>query len=227
MERVSSGCEVMDELLEGGFERDVLTTIYGPAGSGKTCTCILAAISVIRSGKKVIFIDTEGGFSVERLKQIAPEYEKILESMIFFKPVVFDEQRDAFEKLKNLVNDKIGLVIVDTISMLYRAELGKGVDVYKINKELGVQLNYLSEIARNKNIPVIVTNQVYSNFDINGKVNVVGGDMIRYSSKCLIEMQNLKGSRRAAILVKHRSIAGEKEILFKIVNKGFEKEEID
>lgn len=222
MERLSSGSEVMDSLLDGGFEKDIITTIYGPAGSGKTCTCILVSIGVVKNGKKVIFIDTEGGFSVERLKQISPEYEKILENMLFFKPVNFDEQKDVFEKLKDLINDRIGLVVVDTISMLYRAELGKNVDIYKINKELGLQLSYLSEICRKKNIPVILTNQVYSNFEEEGKVNMVGGDMMKYSSKCLIELKNLKGSHRAAILIKHRSIIDEKSIFFKIFDKGFE-----
>jgi len=32
--RISSGNSVLDELLEGGFETDAITTIYGPAGSG-------------------------------------------------------------------------------------------------------------------------------------------------------------------------------------------------
>lgn len=224
MGRISSGNEVMDELLEGGFEPDVLSTIYGPAGSGKTCSCILASIEVARSGKKVIFIDTEGGFSIERLKQIAPDYETILEQMIFFKPVNFEEQKEVFEKLKLMISDKIGLIIVDTVSMLYRVELGRSVDVYKINKELGVQLNYLCEITRKKNVPVILTNQVYSNFDGSGRVNIVGGDIIKYSSKCFIELLNLKGSLRSVILRKHRSIVGEKEIAFNIVEKGFEKE---
>lgn len=223
MERLSSGSGVIDSLLDGGFEKDIITTIYGPAGSGKTCACILASIGVVKNGKKVLFIDTEGGFSVERLKQISPEYEKILENMLFFKPVNFDEQKDVFEKLKDLVNDRIGLIVVDTISMLYRAELGKNADIYKINKELGLQLSYLSEICRKKNIPIILTNQVYSSFEEEGKVNMVGGDMMKYSSKCLIELKTLKGSNRAAVLKKHRSIIDEKSIFFRIIDKGFEK----
>jgi DNA repair protein RadB len=225
MERLSSGSRVMDVLLDGGFEKDIITTIYGPAGSGKTCTCILASIEVVKAGKKVIFLDTEGGFSVERLKQISPEYEKILENMLFFRPVTFDEQKDVFEKLKNLINDRIGLIVVDTISSLYRAEYGKNSDIYRINKELGLQLSYLSEICRKKSIPIILTNQVYASFEEEGKVNMVGGDMMKYASKCLIELKNLKGSNRAAVLKKHRSIMNEKNVFFRIVDKGFELEE--
>jgi len=53
-----------------GHERDIITTIYGPAGTGKTNFCMLVAISQAKKGNKVIFVDAEGGFSVERLKQI-------------------------------------------------------------------------------------------------------------------------------------------------------------
>lgn len=222
--RISSGTKVIDELLDGGFEKDILTTIYGPAGSGKTCSCILACVDVARSGGKVIYIDTEGGFSVERLKQIAPDYEKILENMVFFKPVNFEEQKDVFGKLKELANDKISLIVVDTISMLYRVELGKNNDVYKINKELGLQLSYLSEICRKKNIPIIITNQVYSNMSDDGGVNTVGGDIMKYSCKCMVELKSFKGSKRIAVLRKHRSIMNEKNVLFSIVQDGFKKE---
>ena len=49
--------------------------------------------------------------------------------------------------------------------MLYRLELGKSDDVYEVNRELGKQLCCLAEIARKKKILVLITNQVYSNFD--------------------------------------------------------------
>ena len=61
--RVDSGSEVMNDLLDGGFESSVITTIYGGAGSGKTNICLLFACNL---GKKVIWIDTEGSFSIER-----------------------------------------------------------------------------------------------------------------------------------------------------------------
>jgi DNA repair protein RadB len=69
--KLATGSKVLDEMLKGGYEKDIITTIYGPAGAGKTVLCILCAINVARSGKKVVYVDSEGGFSLERLKQIA------------------------------------------------------------------------------------------------------------------------------------------------------------
>jgi len=217
-ERVSSGSEVFDELLEGGFDAGVITTIYGPAGSGKTTTCLLAALASQK--KKVIFMDSEGGFSISRLKQLTKDYKDALDRIFVLKPTNFEQQKQAVEQIKKLSSTKIGLIICDTISSLYRVE--RGDDNKELNRELGKQVGVLLEIAREKNIPVILTNQVYADFDNQTNIKMVGGDIIKYSSKCLIELSVMANGIRKAVIRKHRSLP-EKEIIFKIVEKGFEK----
>ncbi|MBU0471870.1 MAG: DNA repair and recombination protein RadB [Nanoarchaeota archaeon] len=219
-ERITTGSMSFDGLLEGGFEKDVISTIFGPAGSGKTNLCLIT-LANFSSHKKIIYIDTEGSFSVSRLKQITSEYKEVMSRIIFFKPTNFDEQKDLFSKLRTLVNEKTGLIIFDGVAMLYRLEIGKNKDIYNVNKELGIQLSYLSEIARKKNIPVLVTNQVYADFENKDQIKMVGGDILKYASKCLIELQKV-GDARKAILRKHRSIRDGNELIFKIVNSGIE-----
>ena len=103
---------VLDELLKGGFENDIITTIYGPSGAGKTNICVVAAVAVAKQGGKVIFIDTEGGFSAERVRQICGnETEKILDRIFFFKPTDFKEQQEVFEKIKE-INEKRNTAII-------------------------------------------------------------------------------------------------------------------
>jgi DNA repair protein RadB len=212
---------VLDGLLEGGFENDVITTIYGPAGSGKTNICVLAAVNVAKKGGKVLFVDTEGGFSAERARQICgPDTEKILDRIFFFQPTDFKEQQDAFERLREMITDEVKLIVVDTISMLYRLELGKTEDIYAVNAALGRQIAYLTQITRKSNIPVLIANQVYSDFDNPNGVKIVGGDILKYGSKCLIELQQGHNGIRKATLIKHRSQPQSKEILFKIINEG-------
>ena len=218
--RISTGTEVLDGLLEGGYETDAITTIYGPAGAGKTNLALLAAVEVAKQGKKVIYIDTEGGFSVARLKQIVPNHKKIMDKILFLRPTTFDEQKKAFAKLKGLLGKKIGLIVVDTISMLYRLQRTNG-DIKEVNHDLGTQIGELNAICRKQNIPVLVTNQVYSEFK-TGRLGMVGGDILKYGSKCLLEVQPLASGKRKIILRKHRSIAGEQEVTFKIVHEGIE-----
>ncbi len=218
--KIPTGSDIFDEFTEGGYEKDILTTIYGPGGSGKTTLCLLASINQARQKKKVIYIDTEGGFSIERLKQLAgDEFEEILKYIIILKPTSFEKQNDVLQKLNSIINEKIGLIIIDTATIFYRLELAKGVDVRIINYNLIIQIAVLTEIAREKNIPVIATNQVYSDFNLKDEFKMVGGDILRYSSKCLIKLNN-KDKKRLATIVSHRSIPEGKELTFSIINEG-------
>ena len=219
MARLSTGSEVLDELLGSGYEDDVVSTIYGPAGSGKSTLCLLAAISAAKD-KKVIFIDTEGGFSVERLRQLTKDHERVLKNIFLLKPTTFQEQKKAFEELRERIEDNknIGLIVVDTITMLYRLERSEE-EIRQTNRELGRQVGYLTEIARKRNIPIILANQVYSPFDQKGRVEMVGGDIIKYGSKCLVELQAALGNKRRAILRKHRHLP-QREVIFEILQDG-------
>src|SRR3989344_6173073 len=105
--------------------------------------------------------------------------------------------------------------------MLYRLQRSFGEESTH-NKDLSTQMLILNEIARKYNIPVLLTSQVYSAFENKG-VKIVGGDILLYTSKCLIELETLGNGRRKMILRKHRSIASGKEASFEIVEKGLEK----
>jgi DNA repair protein RadB len=144
----------------------------------------------------------------------------LLNSIVFLRPITFEEQKKTFEKLKEVINNKVGLIIFDSVAMLYRLELGKTDDVYEVNKDLGKQLAYLKQIASKKNIPVLITNQVYADFEDKDKINIVGGDLLKYSSKCLLELQITPSGNRRCIVKKHRAIEAEKSITFKIVEGG-------
>jgi len=231
MEKISTGSLALDQFLEGGYEKDVITTLYGPGGSGKTNLCLMAAVNVAKSGKKVIFLDTEGGFSVDRLNQLTSE--SVLKNILLLKATSFAEQQDLFVKLLGEVNSNLGLIIVDSMVMMYRLELGLAREsqnharITTVNRSMSRQLRILSEISRKRNIPVIITDQVYSNFskdaEITGReVHMVGGDLLKYWSKCIIELKRSTDSKRRLVLRKHRSIP-EKEFGFYVVNEGIEK----
>jgi len=235
--KISAGSYDLNKWLFGGYEKEIITTIYGPAGSGKTNFCMLTAVSQAKKSNKVIFIDTEGGFSIDRFKQIAgQDYQQYLKNILLLKPTNFQEQKKDFESLLNqLKTPNISLIVVDGMTMLYRLEVGdafKEKDELKIkiiNKELAKQLRILAEISRKKNIPIIITNQIYYSFlseedfrkGAEKTANMVGGDLLKYWSKCLIELQS-NNSKRKAILIKHRSLP-EKELPFIITNSGIRK----
>ncbi|MBR9699000.1 DNA repair and recombination protein RadB [Candidatus Woesearchaeota archaeon] len=218
--KIPSGSDIIDDFLEGGYEKDVLTTIYGPSGSGKTTLCMLASLNQARKKKKVIYIDSEGGFSIERFKQLAgEEFQDILKYIMLLKPTSFDGQNKALEKLKSLINEKIGLIVVDTLTIFYRLELAKKEEFKSTNNKLIWQISYLTEIARKHNIPILITNQVYSDFQQRNNVKMVGGDILKYHSKCLMKLTKINTKRKATLMI-HRSIPEGKELDFGIINEG-------
>ena len=231
-EKISTGSFDLNKWLFGGYEKDVITMIAGPPGSGKTNFTILAACSQAKKGNKVIFMDTEGGFSVERIKQIAGEnYKEVLGNILVLSPTNFEEQKKCFmQLLEKIKKEHINLIIVDGMATLYRLGFGEISEreekIKELNWKMAEQMRILAEISRKQNIPVIITNQVYHGFlseeelkkGIKRQVNLVGGDLLKYWSKCIIELRN-DGKRKKAVLLKHRSMPM-KELNFEIRNEG-------
>ncbi|MCR4327052.1 MAG: DNA repair and recombination protein RadB [Nanoarchaeota archaeon] len=232
-ERISTGSYDLNDWLNGGYEKGIVTMVVGPPGSGKSNFSILAACSQARE-KKVLFVDSEGGFSVERVRQIVGKenVEKILENILILNPTNFQEQKKCFSKLlDNIKKEEIGLIIVDSIAMLYRLELGDAIsgdneeEIREVNRDVARQMRILVEISRKENIPVLITNQVYGSFlsfeevkkGVEKEMNIVGGDLFKYWSKCIIELKKDRG--RKAVLLKHRSLE-RKDFTFEIRDEG-------
>jgi len=234
IEKISAGSFDLNKWLYGGYEKDIITMIAGPPGSGKTNFCILAACSQAKKGNKVIFMDTEGGFSVDRARQIIGDnYEDILKNIFLLEPTSFEEQKKSFLQLLNKIKkNHVGLIVIDGMATLYRLELGEASKsrsenkIRELNWKVAQQMRILSEISRKQKISVIITNQVYTDFvskedfrkGIKKGANLVGGDLMKYWSKCIIELK-LENRRRKAILLKHRSLPV-KELSFEIKEKG-------
>jgi len=242
-EKISAGSFDLNKWLYGGYEAGIITMIAGPPASGKTNFVILASCSQAKKGKKVILIDTEGGFSIERVKQVVGDnYQEILKNILLLQPMGFEEQKKLFLKLSEQVKkENISLIVIDGMAMHYRLELGAvktkktspsmaklkdEEEIRKVNRELASQMKILAEISRKQGIPVIITNQVYSEFlsdeerkkGVKPGVNLVGGDLMKYWSKAIIELKNENGKRKA-VLLKHRSMP-QKELNFEIKEKG-------
>jgi DNA repair protein RadB len=210
-------CQPLDELLGGGLEHGIITRIYGEAGSGKTNLCLQAARECVLGGKKVAYVDTEG-VSVERLRQMCVDcdYQKILRNILFFSP-------SSFEVQEQMVGDAIalkglGLIVVDTMTMLYRLTLGD--DRKGAIRSFTRQLTNLQVAAREKNACVIITEQVYT--DKSGTVRPFTSRDADHIAKTILRLQRTGIGEREATLMKHRSQPEGKTACFRITGAGLE-----
>ncbi|MDR1820363.1 MAG: DNA repair and recombination protein RadB [Methanobrevibacter sp.] len=214
----------LDKILGGGIEKGNITQFYGPPGSGKTNISLLSAVQVVKNGKKVIYIDTEGGISIDRIKQIAKDdFEDVVNNIIVFEPHSFQEQENDLKTIGSLLSskgDEFDLIVLDSAVALYRLNESKSPI---LNKELGKQMGLLSTFSRKHDLSVLITNQIYSAFDGESNENIrpVGGDILRYWSKAIVELEksDLAG-QRIANLRRHRSMSEGLSVKFKIINSG-------
>jgi DNA repair protein RadB len=199
--RVHTGSHDLDTLLGGGLERRVVTQFYGEPGSGKSTLSILCAVECLKSGKSVIFIDSEG-FSIERFRQVAgPGGEVLAEHLYLYEPLDFREQGAMIGDCETILRSReVGLIVLDSITALYRSELSSGGEA---QRHLAQQVLRLLGYAKRYQIPVIVTNQVYMDID-RDRVAGLGGTALQHISKVIVRVEKKDGHRRA-VLEKHRS----------------------
>ena len=204
---ISSGNKELDDILGGGYGKE-LTLIYGPGASGKTTLCLVLICDMLKKNKKVVYLDTENSFSIERFMQICGTgYLLLLDKLLIMKANNFEEQCRKIDNLINIVN--IDLIIIDSLGAHYRREVNN--NPTGINKKMDRQIRILTEITRRK-IPILATNQISANPD-TGEIKMVGGNMIKNWAKCLIELE--KDPRKIALKKEQ-----EEKISFDIIDEG-------
>jgi len=216
---LTTGVKSLDELLGGGIAEEVLTQIYGSFATGKTTLAV--QVGLLSPGK-VAYVDTEGGFSPERLSQMAEvrglDPEEALQRFILFTPSDFKEQRRTIGSLKKIVDGSFSLVVVDSITAHYRVEEHRR----NLTAELGKQLQVLLWIARRNRIPVIVINQVH--FDSRAeRMKPVAEHTLNYRTKDILRLDKLNTpGMRVAVLERHRFRPEGGMVYFRITEKGIE-----
>jgi len=215
MKRLKLECKPLDVLLEGGFEYQSITEIYGEAGTGKTNICLQAARECSLLGKKTAYIDSEG-VSIERLQQISEGYnfKKIFSKIIFLNPISLKNQERIIKNTEKINN--LGLIVLDTFNMFHRIELEE--DEKTANRSLNRQITNLQLIARKKDIPVIIAGQVYTSE--SGEIKPFAGRGIEHMAKTVIRLDKIGVGRRQATIIKHRSIPEGKKTVFTITQTG-------
>lgn len=225
---LKSNCKPLDDLLGGGIEKGTITEFFGEGGSGKTNICLQFVKTCVLQGKKVIYIDTEG-VSTIRMKQVFGEdTARITGEMLLFKPYSLEEQAEGLKKAKNLVEKlDVGLVVIDTVTIFYRKGISKGGGKKgKRNRQyLAMMMIDGLSLARRTNIPLLLTNQVYTDIE-NNRFEPVGGHIINHNAKAIVELQKLPDGLRKAIIVKHRSIKSGSWAYFRILEEGLGEAEL-
>ena len=117
MEKLSTGTSGLDRLLKGGFALREINLVYGEASTGKTVLAMQTALEASARGFKVLFIDADLSFSIQRLQSL-DRGEELAENIVVFQPEDFREQSRITENLEMMLSKTPALLIVDSVTSL-------------------------------------------------------------------------------------------------------------
>ncbi|MDI6846637.1 MAG: ATPase domain-containing protein [Candidatus Bathyarchaeia archaeon] len=198
LQKIPTGCEAVDKILEGGFPIGDISLIYGEAETGKTTLAMQCAVNCARQGYKTLFVDCDSTFSARRLSQIASEdFKDIAELIILMRPNNFSEQAVVIDQLTDYITKSFRLLVVDTITSLYRTKVAEHPEeTFQLNRELNRQIACLAQVAKTQKIAVLLISQVRSVFnEAYISIEPVGTRVLKFWADTIIVMKPTENPR--------------------------------
>ena len=173
-QRISTGCKALDAVLGGGVETGAVTELFGEFRTGKTqilaTLCVNAQLDAASGGAagKVIVIDTENAFRVERIAQIAEaryglDPAAVLDNVTIARALTHEHQAEMVLASAALITgsgERYKLLVLDSIIGLFRTEFtGRG-ELAERQQKLGIHVRDLCRLAEQFNLAVVITNHV-------------------------------------------------------------------
>ncbi len=216
-----SGVSKLDRILDGGVFTGGITHVFGEAASGKTTFALQFVSAALQLGMRVAYINTESTSPIERLEQISGvEYESISPIIRLLHPTSFNEQGLIIDDLELYVRENTRLIVIDTITRLYRTVLKGKKTNYAAHRELNMQVGILKGLAKQKDIAVLVLNQVRGALKKHGEIEPVARNILDYWADHVIRIR--KGRQSGERMIE-RIRLGEIPVneMFYLTNKGF------
>lgn len=231
---ITTGSKNLDKLLGGkGIETKAITEAFGAFGSGKTQLALSLAVNVQLpkdqggAAGKAVYIDTEGTFRPERIRQFAEGLsanpEKVLKNILVARAFNSDHQMLLLDKVSELIKDgePIRLVIVDSLTAHFRAEYSGRGQLADRQQRLNRYLHNLMRLAEQHNLAVYVTNQVMSDPAqlFGDPTRAIGGNIVGHACTFRIYLRRGKKDSRVAKLIDSPNLP-DNETVFMIETRG-------
>ena len=155
--RFSSGIEEFDRVLGGGLVQGSIVLLAGDPGIGKSTILLQTSKSICNFGKKLLYVSAEESASQVKLR--AQRLGVNSNSLYIYS-------QTNFELIKNQVDElKPDVLIVDSIQAIYSQGITSSPGSVSQIREC---TNILMDIAKNKNITVVVIGHVTKEGNIAG-----------------------------------------------------------
>jgi RecA/RadA recombinase len=222
--RISTGVRSIDNILKGGIKIGSITELYGKAGTGKSQFCFQMSVIATDLGK-VIYIDTERGFSPSRLSDISTRFEKdpstVLSKILVFRPDSINGLRASIRSARELARKgEVSLVVVDSLLSIFRSEYVGLEMLAERQRQLSLVLKILREIS-NMGTTVMFTNHVIGRISESFEDLAAGGYIVGHFPDLVLWIRKGSGSTRILKIVDSSELP-EAEAVFVITKGGLE-----
>ncbi len=233
IKNITTRSKNFDALLGGkGVETKAITEAYGAYGSGKTQLGLQLAINVQMpldkggANGKAVYIDTEGTFRPDRVRQLAEGIganpEKVLKNIFVARAFNSDHQILLLDKITEMVKngEPIKLLVIDSLTAHFRAEFSGRGQLADRQQKLNKYLHNLMKLAEQHNLAVYVTNQVMANpaMMFGDPTTAIGGNIVGHASTYRIYLRRGKKGSRVAKLIDSPNLPDNECIFF--ISKG-------
>ena len=238
---ISTGSQNLNNLLGGkGVETKSMTELYGGFGSGKTQCALTLSVNVQLPKEKggingkSVYIDTEGTFRPERIRQIAEGIganpDKVLKNILVARAFNSDHQILLIDKIKEMIKEgePIKLIVIDSLTAHFRAEFAGRGQLADRQQKLNRYLHDLMRLAEQYNLAILVTNQVMANpgMMFGDPTTPVGGNIVGHMSTYRIYLRRGKQGSRVAKLIDSPNLP-DNEAQFFVILAGVRDEATD
>ena len=155
--RVSTGIEEFDRVLGGGLVQGSLVLLAGDPGIGKSTILLQTSKSVCSGGKKILYVSAEE--SASQIKLRAERLGVKSESLYIYSQTNFDLIKHQVEEMAP------DMLVIDSIQAVYSQNISSSPGSVSQIREC---TNILMDIAKNKNITVVVIGHVTKDGNIAG-----------------------------------------------------------
>jgi DNA repair protein RAD51 len=176
-----------------------------------------------------MYIDTEGTFRPERLKDIAAKFsldpDEVLENVTYAKAKNTDQQTKLLIEASALMSEcRYAVLIVDSATALYRTDYSGRGELSTRQMHLAQFLRGLTKIAEEYNVAVVFSNQVVAQVDgsamfASDPKKPIGGNIVAHASTTRLYFKKGRGEARVCKIYDSPTLP-ESECTFGIFKDG-------
>lgn len=199
-----TGIPEVDEMLEGGIPKGVVTNIHGSPWSGKSSFCLQIAGALTLEQKFVLWVNLEGTKldTFKEFLEIDPNYLIELGPKLTGEQLINDIEDLLYDKSTKMPKGLLSMVIIDSINNLHpeakeKAWLEGAEKIAQMGSRAKLMDDFLSRLygkgmLRDGTIVMTVTqdraNIAGANMPMASKTVQSGGESLKYNAKVTLKL---------------------------------------